>query len=193
MISMTKYFVLIFILFSTYTYSQKLPDVNSMSDAQIESFIKEAESKGLSELQVEALAKANGYTNEDIIKIRERVNRLKAGTNNNAGTQNAVVREQLGEVSERAVVQIEAPIKDKKVLFGSDLFSSKNLNFEPNLRIPTPANYIIGPDDELSIDITGYAYQHYDLKVSAEGTVKLESLTPSTKSMGPRFRKPKQK
>ncbi|MBL0325177.1 MAG: SLBB domain-containing protein [Cytophagaceae bacterium] len=152
--------------------------MKQVSDAQIESFIKEAESKGLSELQVEALAKANGYTNEDIIKIRERVNRLKAGTNNNAGSQNSVVREQLGEVSERAVVQIEAPIKDKKVLFGSDLFSSKNLNFEPNLRIPTPANYIIGPDDELSIDITGYAYQHYDLKVSAEGTVKLESLTP---------------
>lgn len=175
---MTKYFVLILIIISTQSFAQKPVDVNNFSDAQIESFLKDAENKGLSELQVEALAKANGFSNEDIVKIRERINRIKTGTNNNAGTQNTVVREQLGEISERASVQVEAEVKNKNVLFGSDLFNNKNLNFEPNLRIPTPINYIIGPDDELNVDITGYAYQHYDLKVSPEGTVKLESLSP---------------
>lgn len=175
---MTKYFVLIFILFSTYTYSQKLPDVNSMSDAQIESFIKEAESKGLSELQVEALAKANGYSDADIIKVRERIARIKSGTANQKTSQNSVVREQLGEISERADVQVNTKEIKNKEIFGSFLFNNKNLDFQPNLRIPTPPNYIIGVEDELSVDITGYAYQHYNLKVSPEGTVKIESLAP---------------
>ncbi|WP_304237260.1 SLBB domain-containing protein, partial [Jiulongibacter sediminis] len=32
--------------------------------------------------------------------------------------------------------------------------------------------------DQLMIDITGYAFQHYDVKISPEGTIQLESLSP---------------
>ncbi|WP_371068256.1 hypothetical protein, partial [Salmonella enterica] len=39
---------------------------------------------------------------------------------------------------------------DKKV-FGASLFQNDKLSFEPNMRIATPKNYQLGPDDELDI------------------------------------------
>jgi protein involved in polysaccharide export with SLBB domain len=169
------------LLFSSVVFAQKVPDVNTLSDKQIEAFIKEAETKGLSEMQIEAAAKLNGYTDADIIKVRERINRIKTNTNSSSSTTiNNTTREQIGEVSERAEVQVDTKnsVDNSQQVFGYNLFNNKTLSFEPNLRIPTPANYILGPDDVLSVDISGYAYQHYDLKISAEGTVKIESLAP---------------
>jgi len=168
------------LLFSSVVFAQKVPDVNTLSDKQIEAFIKEAETKGLSEMQIEAAAKLNGYTDADITKVRERINRIKTSTNTTSATINNTTREQIGEVSDRAEVQVDTKnsVDNSQQVFGYNLFNNKTLSFEPNLRIPTPANYILGPDDVLSVDISGYAYQHYDLKISAEGTVKIESLAP---------------
>jgi protein involved in polysaccharide export with SLBB domain len=170
--------LLIFLSFAI--KAQTIPDVEKLSDKQIESFIKQAETKGLSETQIEAAAKANGYSSEDIIKLRERINRIKTNATSKSVTPNATIREQIGEVSERTEIQVDAKasVEKKSNIFGREMFTNKQLNFEPNLRLPTPANYVLGPDDELSVDITGYAYQHYDLRISAEGTVKIESLAP---------------
>src|SRR5690606_16521188 len=58
-------------------------------------------------------------------------------------------------------------------IFGADLFNKKNLTFEPNLRLATPVDYEIGPDDELLIDIYGYSEASYQLVVSPEGTINI--------------------
>jgi polysaccharide biosynthesis/export protein len=175
---MRKIIVYILLIVSYSAFAQQIPDIDALSDDQIAVFIKDAESKGMSELQIEAAARANGYSTEDIIKVRERINRIKTNTNNSKAVPNATTREQMGELSERADIQVNVKEEVVQKIFGSDLFSNKQLDFQPNLLLPTPSDYILGPNDELSVDITGYAYQHYDIKISAEGTVKLESLSP---------------
>ncbi|MFD2520268.1 SLBB domain-containing protein [Emticicia soli] len=182
-------FLLIFGFFEI-AYSQtpttSPTSVENLTDKQIETFLKEAQTRGLTETQIEAAALANGYTAIDIAKLRERINRLKTGTaevkptNTNDIKTDKVTREQIGELAERTPVVASDKQEVGKVLetFGSELFSNKNLTFEPNLRLATPKGYILGPDDELKIDITGYAYQHYDAKVSPEGTIKIENLSP---------------
>lgn len=182
-------FLLIFGFFEI-AYSQtpttSPTSVENLTDKQIEAFLKEAQTRGLTETQIEAAALANGYTAIDIAKLRERINRLKTGTaevkptNTNDIKTDKVTREQIGELAERTPVVASDKQEVGKVLetFGSELFSNKNLTFEPNLRLATPKGYILGPDDELKIDITGYAYQHYDAKVSPEGTIKIENLSP---------------
>lgn len=62
----------------------------------------------------------------------------------------------------------------KPKIFGADLFKNENLTFEPNLRMATPKNYIIGPDDELLVDISGDNEASYKLKVSPDGTIRLQ-------------------
>jgi len=182
-------FLLIFGLFEiAYSQTPTPPptSVENLTDKQIEAFLKQAEARGLNETQIEAAAFANGYTATDIAKIRERINRIKTGTaevtpnNPNTGKTDKVTREQIGEVAERTPVTVSDKQEIGKSLetFGSELFNNKSLTFEPNLRLATPKGYILGPDDELKIDITGYAYQHYDTKISPEGTIKIENLAP---------------
>ncbi|WDF54011.1 SLBB domain-containing protein [Mucilaginibacter sp. KACC 22063] len=59
-------------------------------------------------------------------------------------------------------------------VFGEDLFRNTKISFEPNLRMATPKSYVIGPDDELLIDLTGDNEANYNLKVNPEGTVRLQ-------------------
>ncbi|RZK72844.1 MAG: capsule biosynthesis protein, partial [Pedobacter sp.] len=58
-------------------------------------------------------------------------------------------------------------------IFGSELFKNGNITFEPNLRIATPRNYVVGPDDKLIIDLTGDNEVNYNLAVSTEGVISL--------------------
>jgi protein involved in polysaccharide export with SLBB domain len=59
-------------------------------------------------------------------------------------------------------------------VFGEDLFKNGNLTFEPNLRLATPKSYVIGPDDELLIDLSGDNEVSYELKVSPEGGINVQ-------------------
>ena len=40
-------------------------------------------------------------------------------------------------------------------VFGADIFEEEFLNFEPNLKLATPVNYVLGPGDELQISVYG--------------------------------------
>ena len=64
----------------------------------------------------------------------------------------------------------------EKMIFGKSFFQNKSLSFQPNLRIATPQNYIIGPEDELIVDIFGYSEDHYNLTVSSDGYVKIPKI-----------------
>jgi len=87
-----------------------------------------------------------------------------------------VVRRLPPEVTERTAPAPEA--RDALPVFGASLFSGSNLTFEPNLRIPTPRDYVLGPDDELVVEIYGNARQQYRARISPEGTISLEHLGP---------------
>lgn len=169
-----------FVLTAFFTQAQTGVDVDKVTDAQVEQFLKEMESRGMSEQEIEAAARLNGYSSTDIAKIRQRIERLKAGSADTTRVASEESRKQIGEVAKRTDVQVgdETEVGKKKDIFGRSLFRNKNLSFEPNLRLPTPKNYLLGPNDELNIDISGFAYQHYDAKISPEGTIRLESLSP---------------
>ena len=64
----------------------------------------------------------------------------------------------------------------RKKIFGFAIFNNKIGVFEPNLKIATPKSYIIGPDDELIVDINGYSEEHYTLTVSPDGFVKINKI-----------------
>ncbi len=165
--------------------------VNQLSDAQVMDFFRRAQASGMSEMQIEQAALARGYTLSDIARMRQRISEMqnkKTSTdkNNSSDTltpQNG--RKQIGELSNRELLKRRKEIEDslktkvkKLEIYGSKLFQNQELTFEPNLRIATPKNYQLGPDDELVIDIFGNASDSYRLKVSPEGTVKLLNLSP---------------
>ena len=67
---------------------------------------------------------------------------------------------------------------DQKSIFGRNLFSNKNLTFEPSLNIPTPDNYKLGPGDEVIIDIWGNSETTIRQVISPEGNINVSGIGP---------------
>ena len=66
----------------------------------------------------------------------------------------------------------------KKTVFGHDIFNNRLLTFEPNMNIATPQNYVLGPGDQLIIDIYGASQKSQQLQVSPEGKVTIPGYGP---------------
>lgn len=64
-------------------------------------------------------------------------------------------------------------VLNPKKIFGLEIFNNGVLSFEPNISIATPVGYIIGPNDEINVNIFGYQEAKYNLKVSAEGDINI--------------------
>ncbi|MGE6353862.1 SLBB domain-containing protein [Flavobacterium sp. NPDC079362] len=72
-------------------------------------------------------------------------------------------------------------IKNNKVkdsanalIFGSELFDNPTLNFEPDLKLATPMNYILGPGDELQVSVYGVQEYNASIPVSVEGKITID-------------------
>lgn len=68
--------------------------------------------------------------------------------------------------------------KKKSSIFGRDIFNNDLLTFEPNLNIATPANYVLGPGDEVIVDIWGDAEQTFRQQISPDGTITDPKMGP---------------
>ena len=65
-----------------------------------------------------------------------------------------------------------------KKVFGRDIFNNKNLTFEPVMNIATPQNYVLGPGDQLIIDVYGDTQRSEQLTVSPDGDVNVPDYGP---------------
>lgn len=65
-----------------------------------------------------------------------------------------------------------------KKVFGRDVFNRGALTFEPNMNIATPQNYVLGPGDQLVIDIYGESQKTLVYTISPEGTVTVAGVGP---------------
>jgi protein involved in polysaccharide export with SLBB domain len=173
--------------------------VDDLTDTQIRQLMDRAESIGYNDEQLAQMALAQGMKPEEIEKLKLRVDKLRSqgSTSSSAGTagkssagtiqtQSITRRPAPADTSSRnaagALTEEQRRMADNESvfsaarprIFGEDLFRNGNLSFEPNLRMATPKSYVIGPDDELLIDLTGDNEAAYKLKVSTEGTINLQ-------------------
>jgi len=146
--------------------------VDDLSDDQIRAFMKQAESTGMGEAQLEQIAQARGMRPEEIPKLRQRVNKLKNQTTGVETKQSSNNERQLNYEPESVKEEVQAGERSK--IFGADLFRNSNLTFEPNLNMATPQNYVIGPNDEILLTISGNSEANYNLKVNPEGNINVE-------------------
>jgi protein involved in polysaccharide export with SLBB domain len=160
--------------------------VDELSDDQILNYIKQAEDRGLTQSQVEALARQQGVSESEISKLRRRVEGLRSGIrdSNDPSVSRGMLSRQSSILSEDDVFGALAGEKgpqltDKqKKIFGFDLFQKNALTFAPNLNLPTPVDYQLGPEDVLVVDLWGATQKYLELTVTAEGTVRPENLAP---------------
>ena len=149
--------------------------VDKLSDNEIAAYYNKLQQTGVSTDQALQIAATKGMPQDEILKLKERIQAFLGGQkymkdNNSDTIQNS--RNQIKTIAETA-----DELFDKKI-FGAELFSTSSLTFEPNLRIATPSNYVLGADDQLLIAVFGFSEANYKLTVSPEGTIYIPNAGP---------------
>ncbi|WP_017258035.1 polysaccharide biosynthesis/export family protein [Pedobacter arcticus] len=162
--------------------------VDDLTDDQIRQIIKQIQSSGLPDSQLEQIASSRGMQPSEVAKLRARVEAVNAKTSATGqtdatvkgkdGTRNRSFEGEVSDIAnsndgttEKEADQVLQSLKSK--IFGKELFANASTTFEPNLRLATPLNYVIGTADQLLIDIYGYSEVSYSLTVSPEGTINI--------------------
>jgi len=168
--------------------------IDELTDSQIEQYVKRAELMGYSENQLDGFARAQGVSAVEVQKLKDRLLKIKkdkqksSGSNNQknnnfSNSRNVKGGYQADSLDKKKDLRDSLSIDEKELkIFGSDLFKNNTITFEPDLRMATPSNYIIGPDDEILLDISGDNEASYKLPVSPDGTIKVEYVGPITVS-----------
>jgi len=159
-----------------------------MTDDQVRRFIIESNRAGLRDEQLEQFALQFGMNSVELVKLKDRIQSVrKSVTAANYQTLKDQAKPTPQSRLEDSVSSLEQkPISDLNTAFatlttrnfGVEVFNNPRLTFEPNLRIPTPKNYLLAADDELLIDISGYSEASYRLKVSPEGIIRIPVAGP---------------
>ncbi|WP_343844310.1 SLBB domain-containing protein [Bowmanella denitrificans] len=69
--------------------------------------------------------------------------------------------------------------EDKELkLYGLDIFANAPSTFTPVNNVPVPANYLIGPGDQLLVQFYGKENQEFQLVVNRDGTLVIPKLGP---------------
>jgi len=178
---MVKYSVFLALLFlflgNGLLYAQIPTDLtrtrsSQITDAQLMQFIQQAQSSGMSEAEMMAEFQKKGLPEAEIQALVARVKGLSPGAlpNKEPNTPEtpSTKRQYKGETNASSTKSLLSKV------FGSELFNSADPLFVPNLKIATPKTYVIGPDDELQLDIYGNNISSQKLVVSPEGMVSVK-------------------
>ncbi len=178
-----------------------------MSDTQVARFVQSEMRAGTAQSQIVTKLMQRGVKIDQIRRVRTQYEaQLRTGTSiggddpvqerlraNNDGTTeqetntarpgsnntDASTEHDKAEGDVQATQDTPGDAANKRV-FGRDIFSRRTLSFEPNMNIPTPQNYVLGPGDQLVIDIYGASQKTLQLSVSPEGTITVPGYGPIT-------------
>jgi protein involved in polysaccharide export with SLBB domain len=157
-------------------------NIENLTDQQVMQLVNQYDLAGLSETDFNQRAKEMGLGVDQIQLLQKRIALINmndiAMSNGNAPTLKTDV------YNKRAALPSKVPEKQKIYnqnelqIFGSNIFDNLQLSFQPNLQIATPANYLIGTNDELIIDVYGISDLTKKLLVNTEGNIRFPKYGP---------------
>ena len=152
-------------------------NVNNLSDQQIQQIVTQVNARGLTIDQAAQMAQMQGATPVQIEQLKRRIQELnfsKADSTINQTSKKPQKNKLNKEVySEKAIVETTP---ENKRIFGFQFFNSDKLTFEPPVNMPTPQNYVLGIDDELTVSIWGASQQTYQLPINTNGAINIPDI-----------------
>ena len=179
-------FLLIFSLVSYQIIAQGPTDLSrvkasQISDTQLQQYLTQAKANGLTHDQIEKELIRRGLPESEVSEIRLRMQLLDPSgavsttdePSSSASVAENTKRKTIGKTSTDPYEFLDN-FRGNSRIFGTELFTNSNLTFEPDMRMATPKDYIIGPDDELNLNIYGLNISQQKLKVTPDGTVNVK-------------------
>lgn len=159
-------------------------NIDDLSDAQIQKLLEKAEASGLTQEQLELIAQQKGMSVSQISKLRTRITSIQSGKNESQEVSKSVDRlrdqtQNQGEDNFDFLNEITPNLSDGSLkIFGTDIFNNNTKSFIPDQNVATPVNYILGPGDELIIDVYGSSEITYQKNISPDGQIFIEGVGP---------------
>ncbi|MDI6034471.1 SLBB domain-containing protein [Flavobacterium sp. LB2P84] len=150
--------------------------VDYLSDSDIAKIKTQLQTNNVTIEQAEPMALAKGMSAAEFAKLKERlampVTKTELVKKDNKEDDDDEKADAFGKKQEKI---INTKVKDSinALIFGSELFDNPTLNFEPNLKLATPVNYVLGPGDELQVSVYGVQEFNASIPVSTEGKVTI--------------------
>jgi len=175
-----------------------------MSDDQVIQYVKEANKSGKSQKQITTELLRRGVTKEQVSRIQQKYSESNTVSNKSNEMPSQLRQRTLvddGEGQRRTTDYSEVGMPDETVgarvdnrvdnradntattdnasqIFGHDVFTNRNLTFEPSINLATPVDYRLGPGDEVIIDVWGASENTIRQSISPEGTIQVSGLGP---------------
>lgn len=157
--------------------SVNMQSMAQMTDTQIVDYIKEHNDRGEGQKEIALGLMRQGVSQEQLMRLRSQYQNSTAASATNASSVDDRSRVANGESVPDEVTENSYDV-NKKVIFGHDIFRTKNLTFEPSMNIATPAKYVLGAGDELILDIYGASQLNSKYKIAPDGSITIENIGP---------------
>jgi len=161
--------------------------VDQLSDADISKLKTQLTSAGMTIDQAEQAALAKGMSATEFAKLKKRVEalngkegkeevgKLKAKKDGDKPSAEKLDNSSDTLDTEKYKEKPPKPLIDP-LIFGSELYTTVSPSFEPNMKLATPLNYVLGPDDQILVNVYGVQQYEGDLLVSAEGFITVPNV-----------------
>jgi protein involved in polysaccharide export with SLBB domain len=157
-------------------------NIDNYNDDELASMVKRASASGISESQLYKILTDKGMPASEIAKLKIRLAQIDNNVNrnlNSTDTGNIKGSNDVEHLYDTSNINMPMQkFKNDETIFGSELFTANSLVFEPNIHIPAPAGYILGPDDEIVISVYGYSEKKYTLTVNEQGEIYIPNVGP---------------
>lgn len=152
--------------------------VSMTSYAQSNQQLLEAYRNGtLTQSQIENISQKK----EGAVAAQENLDRTRS-VNTNTNATNSVINSESVVLGQPQVIDSQDSLNFQTTpvrrIFGHDLFTNNKLTFEPNLQIATPDNYVLGPGDEVIVDLWGITDSSEKYKISPDGRIVISGVGP---------------
>lgn len=159
-----------------------------MSDEEVAQFALEQHEAGKSQTAILIELQRKGVKKEQLLRLKEQYEaaQAKGSTGQTRSSSTSAAGDRVRKTNpdtqtkpeEKGNTIVNELVSDVKEIFGHDIFRNEKLSFEPNMNIATPASYILGPGDEVLIDIYGISQSSKKYAISPEGTIIIEKIGP---------------
>lgn len=146
-----------------------------MSDNQIRNYARRRMQAGADAQTIGQELLERGVSQEQLSRTYAAYQ--SAGAAQAPATDEAGSRDRVNNGERRDANTPNTPATGIKI-WGHDIFRSQNLSFEPNMSIATAPTYVVGPGDELIVDVYGASQKTTKAKVAPDGTINIPRIGP---------------
>lgn len=166
---------------------------STMTDQQVLEYVKKGMASGKKQNDIVKELALKGVDRAQAARVKKLYESQLGGKDNAAAVESAVAasREHVPnaesaedvdplmtqDVQKTANSGVSLPQASDDV-YGRSVFRNKNLSFAPSKNMPTPKNYILGPGDEVIVDIFGANQSTIRSVISPEGYINVDVLGP---------------